>query len=57
MSVNTFVENMRNIHLPQVPLPYALYFKERGGLATNSLSCHPQRMREKKRKEKKMREK
>ena len=44
MSVNTYVENMRNLHLPQVPLPRALYFKEGGGLATHPLSFHPQRV-------------
>ena len=44
MSVNTYVENMRNLRLPQVTLLCALYFKEGGGLATHSLSCHPQRV-------------
>ena len=44
MLVNTYVQNMRNLHLPQVPLPRALYFKEGGGLATHPLSCHPQRV-------------
>ena len=33
MSVNTYVENMRNLHFPEVPLPRALYFKEVGDLA------------------------
>ena len=41
MSVNTYVENMRNLHLPQVPLPRPLYFKEEGGLVAHPLSCHP----------------
>ena len=47
MSVNTYVQNMRNLHLSQVPLPHALYFKEGGGgggLASYPLSYHPQRV-------------
>ena len=44
MSMNIYVENTRNLNLPQVPLPLALYFKEGGGLATHPLSCHPQRV-------------
>ena len=44
MPVNTFVENMRAPNLPQVLLASALYFKEGGGLAAHSLSCHPQRV-------------
>ena len=42
MYENTYVENMRDLALPQVPLPSALYFKERGSLAAHPLSCHPQ---------------
>ena len=44
MKENKYVENMRAPVLPQVPLPSALYFKEGRGLATHSLSCHPQRV-------------
>ena len=44
MSVNTFVENMINLNLPQVPLSRAFYFKVGGGLATHPLSCHPRRV-------------
>ena len=28
MVVNTCVESMKNLHLPQVPLPHAPYFKK-----------------------------
>ena len=42
MKENTFVENMRDPALPQVPLPSALYFREGGSLAAHPLSCHPQ---------------
>ena len=41
MEENTYVENMRALALPQVPLPSALYFKEGGSLAVHPLSCHP----------------
>ena len=44
MKENTYVENMKALALPQVPLPSTLYFKELGGLATHPLSCHPQRV-------------
>ena len=42
MKENTYVENMRDPALPQVPLPSALYFREGGSLAALPLSCHPQ---------------
>ena len=42
MEKNTYVENMRDPALPQVPLPSVLYFKEGGSLAAHPLSCHPQ---------------
>ena len=44
MLVNTCIGNKRTFHLPRVPLPRAFYFKEVGGLATHSLSFHPQRV-------------
>ena len=44
MKENTYVENIRALTLPQVPLPNAFYFKEGWGLATHPLSCHPYRV-------------
>ena len=44
MKENTYVENMRALALPQVPLLSTFYFKEGGGLATHPPSCHPQRV-------------
>ena len=38
MLVNTCVENMRTLHLSQVPFPHALYLKERGGIQITKLN-------------------
>ena len=38
MLVNTCVENMRTLHLSQVPFPHALYLKEGGGIQITKLN-------------------
>ena len=44
MTINTCVETVRNPENPWNPHPVAFLFKDKGGLATHPLSCHPHRV-------------
>ena len=60
MIINASIKNVKTVILPQNYYPVALFFKDGGGLANHSLSCHPQGVfgrRESERKREKMREK
>ena len=44
MTINTCVETVRNPQNPWNPRPIAFHFKDKRGLPTHSLSCHPSRV-------------
>ena len=60
MLITACIKNMKTISLPQICSPVALIIKDKKGLANHPLSCHPQRVfdkRESERNGEKMREK